>query len=477
MEQLGDEIADLAAHIAAATARWLMLIAEFDAQAGWNNSGAKSTAHWLSWRCAVSLHTAREYVRVARRLQALPLVREAFASGRLGYSKARALTRLAEVTREHELVNFAMAATASQLERAVSAHQACLATNAEPARAHEERALTWRFDDVGSVRFQGQLPADDAALLIAAIESVRARLDEDRTITSCAPPNHAAEQPAGACEPNGAPPMTCAASALAQDESDESWPNPSPSPASNTPATRFEPVAARRLDALMSLVLDRAAHEHQTSTGADRCEVIVHVDAEDLTEAETGAGRAETSDGFPVAREAVRRLCCDSGIVTLAERDGKALSVGRRRRTVPPAIRRALRDRDRTCRFPGCGQRRHVDAHHIRHWIDGGHTSLENLLTLCRHHHRLVHECGFSVGREGDEVVFRAPDGRRLRAVPKPRAGSLARLRDDHHRRGVAPSVRSLVASDGGSMDLGLAVDALAAWTAPLPLPGGMAAP
>jgi hypothetical protein len=445
MEALGNEIADLAAHIAAATARWLMLIAEFDAQAGWNNTGAKSTAHWLSWRCAVSLHTAREYVRVARRLQALPLVRDEFAGGRLSYSKARALTRLADVSRERQLLDFAQAATASQLERAVGAYQACLATNAEPGRAHARRALGWRFDDAGSVSFQGQLPADDAALLIATIEPIRERLDDTRA--ACAP-----EPPA---------------------DRGESWSQDASAPTTSPPLQRIEPVAARRLDALMSLVHDRAAHEHQTSTGADRCEVIVHVDAEALIQAQAGDGHAETSDGFPVARDAVRRLCCDSGVFTIAEHDGKPLSVGRRRRTVPAAIRRGLRSRDRTCRFPGCGQRRHVDAHHIRHWIDGGPTSIDNLVTLCRHHHRLVHEGGFTIAHDHDRFIFRDPHGRRLHAVPTPRAGSIARLRDDHQRLAIAPTTRSLIALDGGRMDLSLAVDAMAAWTTPLEAVGG----
>jgi len=77
-------------------------------------------------------------------------------------------------------------------------------------------------------------------------------------------------------------------------------------------------------------------------------------------------------------------------------RTGTILSVGRKTRTVPPALRRALDYRDRGCRFPGCG-RRYTDAHHVRHWADGGETSLSNTLLLCRHHHRLVHEGSWQV--------------------------------------------------------------------------------
>ncbi len=89
-----------------------------------------------------------------------------------------------------------------------------------------------------------------------------------------------------------------------------------------------------------------------------------------------------------------------------------ALSVGRKTRTIPSAIRRALKRRDGGCRFPGCTCTRFVDAHHIRHWADGGETSMDNLTLLCRHHHRLVHEGGFSVAMDVNSPVrFTKPDG------------------------------------------------------------------
>ena len=95
--------------------------------------------------------------------------------------------------------------------------------------------------------------------------------------------------------------------------------------------------------------------------------------------------------------------------------DGQPLSIGRKSRSIPPAIRRALRARDRGCRFPGCINRYRIDGHHIRHWADGGETSLDNLLQLCRHHHRLLHEGGFScehtIGNSGGKIVFRNPYG------------------------------------------------------------------
>ncbi len=90
------------------------------------------------------------------------------------------------------------------------------------------------------------------------------------------------------------------------------------------------------------------------------------------------------------------------------------LHVGRKTRRIPPSIRRALVTRDKGCRFPGCRHTRWTDAHHILHWLDGGETKLSNLVLLCPHHHRLVHEAGFRMERAGPDVVFRRPDGRIL---------------------------------------------------------------
>ena len=126
----------------------------------------------------------------------------------------------------------------------------------------------------------------------------------------------------------------------------------------------------------------------------------------------------------PLAVETARRLACDAAIVPMLEASGQPLDVGRKTRAIPPALRRALTSRDRGCRFPGCGERRFVDAHHVRHWAHGGETSVGNLVQLCRHHHRLLHEGGYAV--EGDpcgELIFRRPDGRRVPAVPAPPPG------------------------------------------------------
>jgi hypothetical protein len=118
----------------------------------------------------------------------------------------------------------------------------------------------------------------------------------------------------------------------------------------------------------------------------------------------------------------VRRLLCDGSIVPMTDDErGYPLDVGRKTRAIPPALRRALQSRDRGCRFPGCTNKRFTDGHHIEHWADGGETKLANLVLLCRVHHRLVHEEGFTVEHTSTGLCFRTPDGRRAQDVPPPR--------------------------------------------------------
>src|SRR3954469_14361982 len=123
LDELETEICELAGHIAAATCRWLLLVAEFDRRSGWAVDGVLSMSHWLSWRCGVALHTAREQVRVGRALEMLPLVRDAFLTGRLSYSKTRAITRIGTPALESTLLHIAENATGAQIERLVSGYR------------------------------------------------------------------------------------------------------------------------------------------------------------------------------------------------------------------------------------------------------------------------------------------------------------------------------------------------------------------
>jgi hypothetical protein len=175
-------------------------------------------------------------------------------------------------------------------------------------------------------------------------------------------------------------------------------------------------AAQRRADAL-GLLAERAmavgfsSEAPVSGTRAERNQVMLHVDADTLEEAGE-PGRSDLEDGTRVSAETSRRLCCDASVVRVEHaEDGRVRSVGRRTRTIPAAVRRALEIRDRGCCFPGCG-RRFTDAHHVKHWADGGESSVTNCLLLCRHHHRTVHEGGWRVlMRECGSPSFIDPRG------------------------------------------------------------------
>jgi hypothetical protein len=399
LEQLENEICELAAHLAAATCRWLLLIAEFDARGGWAEWGVTSCAHWLSWRCGIGLGAAREHVRVGRILAGLPLVRDRFGAGELSYSKVRALTRVATEATEADLVEIARHATGAQLETLCRGYGSALrATTDRALEAHQLQRLDCCWDEDGMLRVEGRLTAEDGALLMAALEAAKEEIPEDAREEGLGPP-------------------------------------------------------AQRAQALMSIV--RGEKEA-------KCELVVHVDAETLS-SDTVVTSSEVSGGPALAPETARRLGCDAALVRIIERDGKPLSVGRRTRTIPPALRRALRSRDGGCRFPGCTHTRHLHAHHIQHWARGGRTDLGNLVQLCTHHHQLVHEGGFRVElRRSGGLRFHRPNGIVIPEAGGGRGAQGPPLQERHreHRLAINPDTcRPLSAGD--RLDYDIAVEGL----------------
>jgi hypothetical protein len=314
----------------------------------------------------------------------------------------------------------ARAASASQLERIVRGYRSCLAVERDADEQYAERSVQWSWDSDGAFVLQGRFPAEQGALLMHALEHARDELG---------------------------PPPSYAGSASAE-------------------ATQIgDRVRARNADALLALA-ESSLEAGAGSTAADRYQVVVHVEAEALASTgadsendEAGAHRCELDEGVPLPREAVRRLGCDGSIVRIVERDGRPLSIGRKTRTIPPALRRALRSRDRGCTFPGCTQVHHVDAHHIEHWADGGKTNISNLVQLCRHHHRLLHEGGFSLRRNAHGLVFINPDGDRLPQSPRQPRGDCTELLAENQKRRVRASAEALWPTDGGRLNLGYAVD------------------
>src|SRR5436309_14417598 len=177
LDRLGDEIAELSAHLDAATARLLDLIREFDARGGWN-TGFCSCAAWLSWRVGLDLGAARERVRVARALGTLPLLTEALARGELSYAKVRALTRVATPETEARLLGVGRAGTAAHVERIVRGWR-CVDRRAEAreaAQRHRSRGLRVCQDADGMVVVRGRLEPEVGALLMQALAAARETL-------------------------------------------------------------------------------------------------------------------------------------------------------------------------------------------------------------------------------------------------------------------------------------------------------------
>jgi hypothetical protein len=447
LEALGDEIATLAAHIHAATHRLLALLAKFDARRGWERDGHRSCAHWLSFRTGIDLGAAREKVRAARALASLPETSAAMARGELSFSQVRALTRVATAEDEADLVELARGCTTAQLERVVRGwrRRTCCDEATWEQERHDSRTLSLFHGDDGMVVVRGRLEPEVGALLMRAIEAAADALYREE---------HGWER-----------------TAVEAGRSDRGCDGSPPDGDTLTAASR------RRADA-MALVAERAlaagfGHEAPVSGArATRYQVVLHVDELVLSEVvgQAGAGgadgpaaadaggrtaprghlalgaacRSHFDDGTHVSAETSQRISCDAALVRVTHGpDGSVLGVGRRTRTIPPSLRRALEARDQGCRFPGCGSR-FCDAHHVRHWGQGGETSLANTLLLCRHHHRLVHERGWRVswGATGEPVFIDPRGGAHYDARPLPRTlppDPVAALVAAHQACGVAP--------------------------------------
>ncbi len=324
LDRLGDEIAELSAHVEAATARLLDLIREFDTRGGWN-TGFRSCAAWLGWRVGLDPGAAREKVRVARALGTLPLLAQALARGELSYAKVRALTRVATPETQERLLGVGLAGTAAQVERIVRGWRRVdrQAEAPETARQHASRALHVYEDEDGTVVLRGRLAPEVGALLLRALAAAR--------------------------------------ETLYQQNRGEEKTNPPVDASADAPT-----MAQQQADAL-ALLAETALH-HGLDPGApgERYQVVVHVDAPALADPDQ-PGQSVLEGGAHVPAETSRRLACDaSRVVMQHDPDGHIIEVGARTRTIPPALRRALHHRDRGCRFPGCGLPL-GEGHHIRH--------------------------------------------------------------------------------------------------------------
>lgn len=360
-ERLGLRIQHQAAVIAQATCEFLLMLAEFDAREGVRfYEGLKSTAHWLGWACSMAAGTAREHLRVARALPELPLTVAEFGAGRLSYSKVREITRVVGRVEEEVLVEMARAMTAAQLSRTISSFRAVDGSRLDQESRREAR---WHVREDGMVEIRAVLPAETGAELLTALDLALGR-DGTSPPTSTALPS--STEPVAIAE-------RCAE------------------------ITAEATLEQRRADALHDIARTYLAAEPDDRSGEDRHLVVVQVSAESLVE-DVPAGtlpRCGVVGGGPLEHRTAERLAC-TGKVSLAISDvhGEILHLGRARRLASRAQRRALRLRDGTCVFPGCHQSKHLDAHHLTPWSEGGPTDLDELALLCRRHHVMVHEGG-----------------------------------------------------------------------------------
>ena len=508
---LGDRIAELSARIHAATWELLSLIRQFDERNGW--AGCTSCAEWLGWRTGLEPGAAREHVRVARALADLPKLSGAMRRGRVSYSKMRAVTRVATPETEDDLLNVALSGTAAHVEKIVRAWRRVdrLAEQAEDRRRHETRSLRTWVDENGMMVVRGCLSPEVGAVvrraLEAACDQARGAVAADATAAAAdgaSVPGAGAETPSLAQRQadalgviaecalscgldrgtagdryqvvvhvdaealTEAPDVPAGTSAMAASGS---------APRAGGPASEGTPAAGSRspghddrrthaaerapaapagsqghgdpssvpagTSATASLVPGRRGAGRETRAVAVRRQPGPFMGQADTPEraapsqrsqapcpgprpaASTPAGRRQTvleeAGGIHISAETARRLACDAATVAMQHGPGgENLAVGRRTRTISPALRRALNARDRECRFPGCRNVR-VDAHHIVHWAHGGATALDNLVLLCRRHHRAVHEEGFRVTLDAaGNVAFARPDGRPLPEAPAP---------------------------------------------------------
>ncbi len=419
LDALGERIARLSAQLQAATYQLLVMLRDFDQRGGWNG-GFRSCAHWLNWRTGLELGAAREKVRVAHALATLPLLSSAMSRGEISFSKVRALTRVATSGNEEELLTFAKAGTAAHVEKVVRAWRR---VDRLAEQEHEQLRYTSRYlraytDEDGMVVVQARLAPEAGAALLRALDAAAVKL-------------HGAD-------------VSAETSGRANGEA---------------------PTAEQsRADALGLVAESALAGGLDPGTRGDRYQVVVHVDAEALTA--SGEGAALLDDGSRISAETSRRLACDAALVVMRHAaDGSVLDVGRRTRAISTPLRRALARRDGGCRFPGCTSKL-CDAHHLEHWADGGETKLDNLVQLCRYHHRAVHEEGFRVRLlPGGELRFFRPDGRPLADAPSlPTIGAdpLILLNTQLAARNVVVDREAALPSwDGTPLDLAWAVDRL----------------
>ena len=337
--------------MSSAMAEILEVTAEADAAETYWADGSQAVDEWLVAHLRVHSRTARRWTKLSRRLLDYPEMRARLRAGDMVLDQVWQLLKYVEPDREAEALDDAVWAAADEI-----ASWAREAQTVPPDRTKKIRSERWYegfFDHDDMIyRFAGAVPGQDGLLVDKAFQLLAWNAPEE-------------------------------------------------------PAWGMVKTSEHRMaDALVEMASNALANEATT----DVATVVVHADAAKLA-APDAVGYGEFGTDVPM--EAIRRMCCDGRVQLVTRDECGVLGVGRVQRTIPPWLKRLIRTRDKGCRFPGCSRTYWTEIHHIVHWAHGGPTDIHNLITLCGHHHRMLHEDGWSIGGDaGHEVEFRLPSGR-----------------------------------------------------------------
>jgi hypothetical protein len=424
-DQLADKITTLAGQINAANYRFIKMIAEFNRRLAWAGPGIRSCAYWLNWKCGINMGAAREKVRVALALDALPESNAAFEKGELSFSKVRAMTRVATLENESYLLQIAQYGTAQHVEKLVGAYYKVSRCEDFPGAyeasvigerdesvvtresdvdkrrdqaLYESRMVSYVQDDEGMWIIKAKLPAEQGSLLVKLLQELGDRMVAPEVEFEKSDGDISADASLKSTE-------NVSAETFSDYKKDDE-------PKEELLETERLTFTQRRADALVAIAENFLATaddgDFSTLKGHERCQLVLHVHH---GHGVAGSGPQDNLDGRWLLPDAARRLACDAGLL-LVEQDalGNVLNIGRRTRTILPAMSRALAIRDGgCCQFPGCCASRYVQGHHIIHWADGGETKLDNLVTLCHYHHSELHNNNYYLSLKKENKGSKEP--------------------------------------------------------------------
>ena len=482
IDDLEEEIISLSKHMNQDEYRFLVMVREFDIRQGWRAYQFNNCAEWLNMKCGISPGTAREKVRVALALLDLPQCSEGFAKGELSYSKVRAMTRAANVFNEATLVDYALKATAHQVEEHCRRLRNADRRQSTPdaRRAWQARSLKRTCHPDGMMSIYVELPREQGELVMKALEMAMAAAagdtaDEayqmyaaadvagqgdkvnDKVGDAVGHTGNTADQAikAGQSHTTGKADVK-AGDAVSQtgDTADQAIKagqlhaaGKAGDAAGHTGNTADQANKAGQAHAAEKAAVDKAGQadgssqtqaEYQQSNAffARQADALVAVARGYLSG--NGGEKQAKSDNYQVVVhvdaaalqdkggksdlpvESVRRIACDADLVAVTrDAKGNLLNLGRKHRVVSPQLKRALLARDKCCTYPSCSHEQFLEAHHVMHWADGGETSLDNTRLICNRHHRLLHEGGFTIHKNfAGEWYFKTAEGKVLPEAP-----------------------------------------------------------